>query len=242
MVLNGRRLPSDALLESLVGPEALLGDLNPQEKDYLKLLARLERAKRRGQDPAPVLERIRKLGNGQASLQIFPLSNHLVLRDWYVLVVRELITMPGFRETGKWISEKLGRRISPAQARRAIEVLIGAGALAREEGTNRLISVAGYGESSQDVPSVSIRAHHHGMIEQAARALEEQPVTRRQFNALTFRINPARLGEIKKRMETLVRELHTEFEDVSSTHIYQFNMQLFEHTDSAKKGDSDAVH
>ena len=230
MVLNGRRHPSEALLDSMTAPGGLLADLNGAERDYVKLLARLERAKGKGQDPTPYLDRIQKLGRGHIRPNVYGLTNHSLLRDWFVLVIRELIPMKGFKERGAWIREKLGRRVTVAQAAHAIDVLLAVGAIARDEETGKLVPKAGFGESTQDVPSEAIRAHHRGMLEQAALALDRDPVERRQFNALTFKMDPSRMADFKKRMVAFVRELHTEFEDSESGHVFQFNMHLFEHT------------
>lgn len=120
-VIQGNRTPRSTTLDAF----ARAIGLSPQERNYLGVLVELDAA------PGPrrrreVMEYL--LGNerfGQVRIaDREPRSDiERYLEHWWILAVRELVSMPGFREDPVWIAETLYPRITPDQASYALGVL-----------------------------------------------------------------------------------------------------------------------
>jgi uncharacterized protein (TIGR02147 family) len=229
------RLPSVDLCESLLDS----WKLSLKEREYFRLLVSLDRKRRSGDDPTEILERIRRLV-GNRAVYVFPEQEFSLIREWHFLVIKLLIESPSFREDPDWISKILRKRITAAQAAHALERLEEMGAIQRDPKTQKLMPVSADTETTHDIPSSAIRIHQKGMINRALEALDDRPVEERQFNTLTFHVDPKRLSEAKKHILEFVRWIHTEFANPGGNSIFQLNIQFFEHTalnvKDAKKG------
>ena len=227
MILKGQRIPSDDMVAAMAGT----WKLNQTEKEFLRLLVQAEREKKKGRDPSETFRRLKQIA-GQKKAKTFSISLHqfMVIKDWYFLTIKQLVGSPGFIEDSKWISNRLRKKVTPAQALKALEVLQELKLIQRDPLTKRLVPAVGYTESSHEIPSEAIRLHHRGMLERASEALEEQSVSERQFNSLTFKMDPEKLPLMKERILNFVRELNDEFETSDSNQVYQLNLQLFKHT------------
>ena len=225
MVMNGKRAPSEDLCESLLDSWGL----SLKEREYFRLLVSLDRKRRAGDDPAEIIERIRRLV-GNRAVYVFPEQEFSLIREWHFLVIKLLVESPGFREDPDWISKMLRKRITPAQAAHALERLEEMGAIQRDPETQKLRPVSADTETTHDIPSSAIRIHQKGMINRALEAIDDRPVEERQFNTLTFHVDPVRLPEAKKHILEFMRWVHSEFANPGGDSIFQLNLQFFEHT------------
>jgi uncharacterized protein (TIGR02147 family) len=242
MILNGKRLPSDEFCESI----SRNWKLSLRESEYLRLLVDLERRKCNGDDNAETVERLRRL-MGTRSVQKFNENDFSLLREWHFFVIRQLAGSKSFQDDAVWISKALRRKISPSQARHALERLESQGFLRRSSETGRLEAVSNPLETTHEVPNASIRIHHRSMMERAMEALEDRPVEERVFSSLTLNIDPKRLPELKGRMLEFLREIDSEFSSIDSAAVGQLNLQFFEHTSEfpnsrALSGGSNVTH
>ena len=241
MVLNGSRLPSDALVDTLLSPDSPLGVLSVRERDYVRLLADLERAKSRGQDPSPVLKALQKKlerVRGDKPVHSFGLRDSEVVRNWHVFVIKELLGAPGFVEKQDdlaWVSKRLRKKVTPTEIKRAYDLLVEAGAARRNPETGKVEPVVGYSETTHDIASGALVSLHKSMAERAAEAVQEQSVDERHFNSLTLRVDPARLREAKDRILAFAREFNEHFGSEESDRVYQLNLHFFQHTTDEKR-------
>jgi uncharacterized protein (TIGR02147 family) len=227
MLLKGQRIPTD----EMVGAMVRSWKLGQAEREFLQLLVQVEREKKKGKDPTDTLERLKKLAaKKSANSFVVSLNQFSLVKDWYYLVVKQLVASPDFSEDPKWISKKLRRKITPQQVERALEVLQELKLIERDSVSGKLVASVGSTETTHDVPSEFIRMHHQGMLDRAKEALEEQSVQERHFNSLTVKVDAKRLPEIKEKILEFVRELNKEFETDNSNRVYQLNVHLFEHT------------
>lgn len=221
-------MPSPELAESLLKS----WNMSLKESEYFRLMIQLERKRKQGDDLSEILERMARLsGKPASSVQVLDFS---IIRDWYYVVIRQMVEMPSFQEDPQWISKTLNRKITPTQAQQALEKLERLEVLERNPQTGRLQPTARYAESTHDIPSSAIRAHQCAMIQRALEALEERPVDERLFNTLTLNIDRARLPQFRQMLLDFMRSMNTEFSATSSDSVCQLNLQFFEHTQSPK--------
>lgn len=158
------------------------------------------------------------------------------LSRWYYPVIREMAARPDFSDDPAWIASRVLPAITTAQAREAIELLVGLGLIVRNDD----------GRWSRGEPSITtgheVRGfaagnYHRQMLERAAAAIDLVERERRDLSALTVCVSPETAAEVKRRIHAF-RESILELcdRDPDGSVVYQLNIQLFPLTRS--KGDS----
>jgi uncharacterized protein (TIGR02147 family) len=226
MVIQGSRLPSDDLLEAL----SIRFQLKDCERDHLMTLVKLARCTAKGKDVAHLLKRLEVTSQGTVKSHKLSLQQFEVIRDWYCFVIKEMVSAKDFQEDPVWISRKLRRKVTPAQVQHALTNLLSVGLLHINSETQKLEIAEGFTETTHDVSSAAIRAHHLGMMKQAMDALEEQPVEARHFNSLSLKFDPERTQEAKKFILEFVKTFNGQFGAENTSDVYQLNVQFFSHT------------
>jgi uncharacterized protein (TIGR02147 family) len=225
MVGNGKRLPSNELLHALADE----WKLTAREREYVYLLVQLERLSLKKKDTTAIARKISGLASNH-NVRHFQKHEFSEISEWQFMVVKQLVSVPGFQEDPVWISQSLRKKVSAKKAADALRILEEKGLLARDPETKKLYAVHDLTETTHDIPSTAIRAHHRGMLERAAEALEEQAVDRRHFNSLSFKVNPKDLPAIKAKITEFTKNLYDQYHNNESHSVYQLNSQLFEHT------------
>jgi uncharacterized protein (TIGR02147 family) len=146
---------------------------------------------------------------------------------WYVPAVRELVTLPGFREDPRWIARQLEPAISERQAADALATLCRLGLLLRD----------GQGKLRQAQPLVTtgpgplghhIFVYHQAMLDLAKRALDQLPRTERDISCVTLCVAEAALPELKERLRRFRQELLQLAEhSPRPERVVQLNLQMF---------------
>ncbi|MBC7740750.1 MAG: TIGR02147 family protein [Bdellovibrionaceae bacterium] len=229
MVLSGKRLPSSEMVDGLMDT----WNLSAKERAYFRLLVQLAKTQSKGKDTSSIVLKIKR----HSQTQVTHLLNDLeftAIKEWHYTVIKQLVESPNFREDPKWISQTLRKKITPGQATQALKVLEEQKLITRDPITNKL-SAPNFIETTHDIPSAAIRQHHHGMLARAAEALEEQGVPQKQFNSLTFKVDPEKLPEMKEKILSFIKQLYADYDAPLADSVYQLNLQLFEHTQKRKE-------
>ncbi len=149
------------------------------------------------------------------------------LSHWYYPAIREMAARADFQEDPKWIAAELIPPIKPAQAKRALKLLLELGMLVRNE-DGRLDRGQVSLTTGHEVRSLAIGNYHRQMLQRAADSIELVPSHQRDISALTVCISPQRIAQFKERIhafrETLL-DLGDSDEDPSC--VYQLNIQFF---------------
>ena len=156
------------------------------------------------------------------------------LSHWIFPVLRELVTDPAFREDPYWIQRRLTGRIELKEIVRALNFLKNKG-LIQKDADGRYSVKDDMVISSDEVKSLAVRSYHRQALEQSLAALEDLPLEQREFGALIFQLPESALGELKQRLKTFRRELHTwALEESQATRldstVVQLNLQMFPQT------------
>lgn len=188
---NKRSLTSDSAAKVARG----LG-LEPNERTYLELLVKFDNA-RTVDDKNDVYEQmcacmprseIRKIGS----------EYYEIFRNPYVITIRELIALPDFQENAKWLAKKLQPHVTPAQAEKALQTLIDAKLIERDE-NGRLIQATADLTTGAEVRSLAVALYHKQLLELAARSIDETPAKNRDISSLTLNIGKTDFDFIKRR-------------------------------------------
>lgn len=155
-------------------------------------------------------------------------EQYAYLSHWYYPAIVELVTMPDFSEDTHWICEKLQHKISPKEARDAIDSLLSIGLLkcsadGKLEQTHKSVT------TGEEARSLAAYSFHEQILEQAKESVPIQSPEEREFAAITMAINESQLAGLKELLRDF-RKLVMNFlgkETGSPTAVYQFSAQLF---------------
>lgn len=228
MVLKGQRLPSQDMLQAISDDL----NLNHFEIQYLELLVKLEKQKRRNKDITKTLEKIYALNTKTQNSFYVSHAHFSYISDWYHFAIKQLVSSKNFQEDADWISKRLRKKVSPAKVKEAIDNLIQLGVIYRDS-SNKLVSTGkGIEVPNADVASAALRNHHKGMIARSLESIDEQDISERYLNSITFQIDPEQKAPAKEFITQFLREFAKQFSANSSNEVYQLNVQFFQHTNN----------
>lgn len=221
-VIQGRRNLTVAVADRFAGA---LG-LDESAGAYLAMMAEFGNAKRAKEknDAFEKLVRLRR----QAKLTVVDSSRHAFWSQWHHPVIRELVTLQGFQEDPEWISEHVTPRITPAQAKQSIELLLKLGFLRRNL-RGRLVHSEPAFTSEYEDPGLLVRQFNQEMIALGMTAPDRFPPARREVSGLTLGLSETSYDRIKERIRAFKEEvLDLILEDKSPSRLVcQLNIQLF---------------
>jgi uncharacterized protein (TIGR02147 family) len=163
------------------------------------------------------------------------------MSNWYGPVIREMIALPQFRENGKWISRRLKNLITPAEAKKTIQILLDLGLVMRSE-SGRLQLVDHTVTTSSVVRDLGAFQFHRQMLGLASRALTQDASQKREISGLTTSLSKKQFSKLKQYIQEFQNKVICEFgePDGEQDQVYQFNFQLFQITDIEKQEASHA--
>jgi uncharacterized protein (TIGR02147 family) len=227
MVIKGVRAPSEELVQRVVKDLKL----SRREARYLEILGHLQRKeKRRGTDPASIealMTELRLLSPGH--VQQIPGQTFSYIAQWHHFVIKRLVGTLGFTENYEKIRERLRRKVTQSEIKDAIATMLKLGFLERDaDGQLRMADINI--QTTFDVPSAALKAHHRQMMARATEALWEQPVDEREIIGTTLWFDRSRISEAKEDIRQFNREFREKFGGDPTSDVYQINVQFFAHT------------
>lgn len=230
MISSGERLPTAPLLDALFKE----WNVSDTDCDRIRLKIEIEQKQRKGKKISHLIAKYNRL----TPYHKIDLKNYNVVRDWYVLVIKLMAGSPDFNEDPTEISQNLRKKITPAQAKKALQLLLDTGLLQRDPVSQKLVPIEVNTETSHELASEAIRENHKGMITRALEAVEEQSVQQRHFNSLALQFETKKMPAAKKRILDFISAFNDEFGSDNADQIYQLNVQFFEHTNKGNPNEN----
>jgi uncharacterized protein (TIGR02147 family) len=149
------------------------------------------------------------------------------LSCWYYAAVRELATCALFQPDPEWIATALRPRITPAQARKAVELLLSLGMFERrpDGGINvTTVSVA----TPHEVAALAAYEYHRNMLARAVEALSTSAPVERHYCGVTVAIPASLVPMLKKELDAVQERLLDLCDSATAARerVYQINLQL----------------
>ncbi len=220
MILRGKRVPSEETAERF-------GDyfrFDSRQRDYFETLVKLERAKSSPERSARYMERLREL-HPKRVMKIIPYDLFAAVSQWECWALREMVQSADFKENPSWISRKLKGRISPKQAKDAIDTLLKAGMLDRDR-NGRLVPADADIGTLADQGKEAVKRFHEQMIDITKESVRSVAVEKREISGSTFNIDPADLPTLKEELRKARKEIYRRFEKPGGTATYQLSVHL----------------
>jgi uncharacterized protein (TIGR02147 family) len=153
------------------------------------------------------------------------------LGKWYYAAIREMVTLPDFRDDPAWIAKRLKPSISKAEAEAAIEVLLKLGFIEYND-DKRLVTTDEGVRTDDEVKSLAAANFHREMIKRAHEALSICGAKNRNISSLTVAMSKDNFKKLKDRIHEFRKEVLALLEDGSDPDdVYQLNLQLFSLTE-----------
>jgi uncharacterized protein (TIGR02147 family) len=149
------------------------------------------------------------------------------LSTWWTPAIRELAARSDFQAEPDWIAEQLRPRITPAEARRALQTLEELGLLVERDGT--LVPAEASVATPPEVTGMAVRAFHRGMLERATEAIDRFPPEDRHLLAVTVGVPAGLVPTLKEEANAfLQRMMHLcDASPDDADRIVQMNLQIF---------------
>lgn len=202
-------------------------NLGHSEKKYFSELVRFNQAS----DMPEKKRRLKKISSHFLNRDIFlKKDQYHYLTNWFYTAIRELVTLKDFIEDGEWIAKKLGHRVSPRQALKAIAELLKLNLLARNP-QGKLVQTSHYVSTGSEVQNVAAFLYHDQMINIAKESLASLSEKKRNVSALSFTLREkdyemvvTEINAFRKHMITLLTTRDKLDEDDD---LFQLNVHLF---------------
>lgn len=226
MILTGERIPSEEMIDKLAEDFSM----SSRERQYLKLLVNLEKARKRNQETSELLKLIQKMANEREDGELEK-QTQLGTQEWYIYVIRELLQGQKFVEDENWISARLRRQVNPMQIRHALQRLEELGHLVRDErgelSTNEQNPLPKHFLSAQGASK-----HHYSALEMAMHALAEHEYTDPHFCASTLSFKKDDLEDAKSYISDFIKGFSERFRSQEGDEVFQLSTQFFSLTKS----------
>lgn len=196
------------------------------ERDYFEAMVGFNRAETL-EEQKGYLERMGRLaGKNHAAGLMTKASQYL--SEWYLPVLREAVTLPGFKGDFKGVAKMFRPAITESQAKKGVKLLVDLDLLQPIAGGRYKVREE-HVHAAGDVDSVTVAAFQQKMMARASDALGRETAKDREITTLTFSYPSANFLQIKKALRRLQNELIQEIlkEKTPGDCVYQFNMQCF---------------
>lgn len=230
LVLDGKRsIAADNVLKFAKGLK-----LNREESEYFESLVYFNQVEDAEQKKHYFdrMIRIRRHKN----VRLLEADQFEYWSNWYCPAIREMILLPHFKEDPSWIADNLIPKITPAQARRTLELLERLSLVERgPEG--RLVLRDASISSGAEVFSLAVTNYHKQMVGAALESIEGVRGKERDVSSVTIAVDPAQMDALKKEVGEFRRRLLALTADPGqrSERVYQLNVQLFPLTSKPRK-------
>jgi uncharacterized protein (TIGR02147 family) len=226
LVIDGQRPVTEKNLGAFLRGLKLAG---PQS-EYFRILVSMKES-RDDKEKAGLLERLLKMRVRYSGdpLQLDK-DRWEILRSWHHWAIREMVLLKDFQPDPAWIAVKLGRKITPAQAKESLEILERLEFLKLDAETGLLKQSDPMITTVDEISNLIIRHIQRQFVELGLVSLFHDPVDVREISGVTLALKEEQIPVFKKMLEDFRRELNRQFSgsaEKGADHVYHLEMMFF---------------
>jgi uncharacterized protein (TIGR02147 family) len=221
-IMAGRR----RLSLSIMHKYAAAMNLTQKETEYFGAVVQFVNSKSNDEKNQHFTRMLRLREN--STIKFIDEGQYEFFRFWYHSALREMVTLSDFREDYELIAKRCVPRITAAQAKKSIDLMLHLGILRRGE-RGALEPADPIISSEYEMKSFVLRNFHGEMLGLAKEALERFEPGEREISSLTLGVSQKCYERIKERIRTFKQELLNMVIDdtAASETVCQCNFQLF---------------
>lgn len=205
LVVDGKRRITDRTLYQFARGLSLSRD----EEKYFRELVMYQEVS----DPDSKEQHLRSLlkyQEKQRTPAILKADRMKFLLDWHHGVIRELVSTKDFQEDPAWIAKRLGNKITEAQAKESLDMLLRL-QIVRKNEFGKLEQCEPLLTSSDEVPSHVLRSLHRTYLRKAINSIFAAPMERRELSGIVISVPNARLKDIKEEIKEFRKKLNRKY-------------------------------
>ncbi|HNY31305.1 MAG TPA: TIGR02147 family protein [Fibrobacteria bacterium] len=171
------------------------------------------------------LERMRKVGKPSRST-VLSVQQYDLLGKWFVAPIWELVTVVDFGDDFRKLASQLRPAITPAEARYAVELLLGLGLI--ERSGSLYVQKESSLRTRDDLKSQAVKVFQEETMGLGIEALDRFALDERNIGTLTLGLDGPSWRELRQKVKTFREELVDFAHRVKKTdRVYQINYQVF---------------
>lgn len=153
----------------------------------------------------------------------------LLLTKWYYVVIREMALLETFQSDPEWISDRLAKMVSPAEAQEALDMLIANGYLRRTG--NRYVAVERTVKIESGMAQRMLDMLHVQTICTSLKAVKHIDPIDREIHSITLSLDKERFDKLRRYLRDCLCSFVAEANGVvSPKNVCQCNIQFFKLT------------
>jgi uncharacterized protein (TIGR02147 family) len=203
--------------------------LKKRERDYFEHLVLFGQAKT-VREKELYLSRLNTMRKGAFYKEIGS-DQFEYIANWLHPVVRELVSLTAACGDEKELTNRIAHRVTPAQVRESIELLLRLGLLQRSK-AGKLSPSSPLLSTGPGVTANAAARYHIGTMALAAEAIERFRPEERELVGMTLGVSKKTFEQIRERMWEFRQEVLAMADDPAPEQVYQLNIQLFPMTKS----------
>ncbi|WP_374078805.1 TIGR02147 family protein [Bdellovibrio bacteriovorus] len=145
-----------------------------------------------------------------------------MISDWYHFAILSLGKIKNAKTDPFWISDRLG--ITVVEAREALDRLKRLNVI---EDSKTLKRKANPLNVMSEVPSRAIQSYHHKILTLALEKLPVTPLEKRDYSAMTFAADPAKIPQARKMVEEFQDRLAEYLQTPNAKEVFVVACQVF---------------
>ena len=164
---------------------------------------------------------------------------YTLFKEWYIPVIRELVTLVDFKEDFTKLGKMLTPPIKGKQAKEAVELLSELH-LIKKEG-NRYVQRDKTLMTPPEVRNLAVRHHQKQHLNLVIPSVESNLERMHMITTTTFGINEEGILLLRRRLDQMHQELVDFMSQYDETmnQVYQFNMQLYPLSSAVQREDEE---
>lgn len=156
-------------------------------------------------------------------VSLLPKEAQSIIENWHYFAILNILELHSAPKNISEIALRLGLPIT--KVKKGLEALTTWGFLKRENGTYRFVTNSW--QTSDGLPSASIRKAHLDGLSLAARAVEQLPVEMRDVTSLVFNGNSKQIEKVRVEIRKFIQKVNKIMSVGEEDSVYKFNIQLF---------------
>ncbi len=220
LVLSGQRSLTLKSLKKLIP----FLQLRRNEQSFLKLLVDLGEAGSQ-EERSYALKQIQRF-NSYKNKNNHALEVHKYLSKWYLVAIRELVSVSGSRWNAKWIQGKLKRHVSTVEIEKAMDFLTEHGFVNVNKGKatvpNKNLNCEG------GIFQLALADYHREMLMLASESIDKTEKDLRSLTGYTFAVDKENIDAVKKILaEAQSKIVELEQKQKKANAVYHVEMSFF---------------
>ncbi len=153
-------------------------------------------------------------------------SRQEILQHWYHWAIREMVLLKDFHNDPAWIAERLANKITVKQAQESMALLQSLRFIKQEN--DRFMQSEPLLGTTDEIANLQIRNLHKQFIDLGTESILNDPMERREVNALTLAVPKSKVTEIKQVIKDFMTDLNRNFSDeINNEEVYHLVVNFF---------------